>query len=93
MSLLNLSCKEASRLVSKSQEVELGRGERFALSLHTLLCFSCRRFSAQLKLLRNVFSLAPEPIRVQWFDHFARLSEHRKNRIKELLAEIRSKEK
>ena len=49
---MNISCKEASRLISQAQDRELSLGERVALRLHLAICRGCRAFSAQLAFLR-----------------------------------------
>jgi predicted anti-sigma-YlaC factor YlaD len=48
-----LSCKEASRLVSQSQDRRLGWRERVALRLHLAVCDACREFSRQMAWLRQ----------------------------------------
>lgn len=49
-----LTCRQASQLVSESQERALGRRERWGLRLHLWMCVSCRRFERQIRLLRRV---------------------------------------
>ena len=48
-----LSCREATRLLSERQERDLRKGERMALSVHTLLCSGCRQFGRQVVFLRQ----------------------------------------
>ena len=55
----NLSCKDASRLVSRRLDAELARGEKLALGLHLALCRNCARFARQLLALRGVLRAAP----------------------------------
>jgi predicted anti-sigma-YlaC factor YlaD len=50
---MNISCKEASRLVSQSQDRQLSLGEQVALRVHLAICRGCRAFSAQLAFLRR----------------------------------------
>jgi hypothetical protein len=50
---MNISCKEASRLVSQSQDRQLSLGEQVALRLHLAICRGCRAFSVQLAFLRR----------------------------------------
>lgn len=52
-----LSCKEASYLVSQSQERRLHFRERWLLRLHLWMCISCSRFERQLRLLRNAMAV------------------------------------
>lgn len=47
-----LSCKDVSRLVSRSQEHALGPFERWALRLHLAACDACTRFEQQMRVLR-----------------------------------------
>ena len=50
--MLKLTCKEASRLLSQSQEQKLTLSQRAALRLHLSACIACTRFGAQLNSLR-----------------------------------------
>jgi hypothetical protein len=50
---MNISCKEASRLISQSQDRQLSLGEQVALRVHLAICRGCRAFSAQLAFLRR----------------------------------------
>jgi hypothetical protein len=52
-----LSCKEASHLVSESQEHPLGWRERWGLRLHLWMCISCARFDRQIRLLRKALHI------------------------------------
>ena len=47
------ACRQASRLLSKSQDMPLTLGERLKLRYHLALCDKCREFSRQLGLLRQ----------------------------------------
>jgi hypothetical protein len=49
-----LTCKDASRLISASQERPLGVRERLGLRLHLWMCVNCRRFARQVHWLRRV---------------------------------------
>lgn len=48
-----LSCSEATRELSRSQEERLGLMERMALRLHLSMCSGCRNFEKQLSVLRS----------------------------------------
>jgi hypothetical protein len=50
---MNISCKEASRLMSQAQDRELSLGERASLQFHLALCRGCRAFNRQLEFLRR----------------------------------------
>lgn len=47
-----LSCKEASALMSKSQDRRLSLKEKVGLRFHLLLCAGCRQFERQLGFFR-----------------------------------------
>jgi hypothetical protein len=46
------TCKEVSELLSQAQELPLGRGERWSVMLHLMVCKGCTNFRAQLDFLR-----------------------------------------
>ena len=48
-----ISCKEASRLVSRQQDANLGYWQRLALQLHLAVCAGCARFEQQIRFLRT----------------------------------------
>lgn len=48
-----LTCKDASHLISESQERPLGFRERWSLKLHLMMCAYCRRFEQQVALMRK----------------------------------------
>ncbi len=48
-----LSCKEASVLLSLSQEQPVGWRARAGLRLHLMLCRGCRNFRLQLDMIRT----------------------------------------
>jgi hypothetical protein len=52
--LLNLPCREMTRLASQSLDGDLGRLERLAFKTHILYCRACRRYLRQLLLLRRL---------------------------------------
>jgi len=60
MSKLNLSCREASRLISESRDRDLALGERVTLRIHLGLCTACTRFTKQLDFLRDAMKRYPE---------------------------------
>ncbi len=51
--LLTLKCEESSHLVSESFDRDLSALERWAVRLHNIGCWSCRRFAQQIQLLRE----------------------------------------
>jgi hypothetical protein len=46
-----LSCKDASRLISRMQDETLSPFKRWMLRLHLSACDGCTRFKAQLAIL------------------------------------------
>ena len=60
MSLLMLTCKEASRLSSEALDRKLAVREWLALRMHLALCKGCTRVSTQFQFLRRAMS--------QWLD-------------------------
>jgi hypothetical protein len=46
-----IRCRDASRLISESQERPLGLLERLRLRVHLILCRACARFQDQTRLL------------------------------------------
>jgi hypothetical protein len=51
--VLTLHCEEASALLSRELDDSLPRLDRAALLCHLLVCRSCRRFRAQIRLIRK----------------------------------------
>jgi len=51
-----LTCKEATRLISKSRDQRLIWRERFAVRVHLITCKYCKRFLKQLTVIRDAFS-------------------------------------
>ncbi len=51
MKLMN-TCREVSELLSQAQDRRLGRGEKFRLNIHLLICKGCRNFGDQLEFIR-----------------------------------------
>ncbi len=49
---LSPSCREATRLQSEALDHPLGGAQRWGLKIHLFLCKWCRRYRAQLQLLR-----------------------------------------
>ena len=50
---MNISCKEATRLISQAQDRELSLGERASLQFHLAICRGCRAVNAQFEFLRR----------------------------------------
>jgi hypothetical protein len=54
LNILNVHCREASRLISDAQDRTLSPLESTGLSIHLVLCAPCRRYRNQLALLRRL---------------------------------------
>ncbi|MEO7762007.1 MAG: zf-HC2 domain-containing protein [Casimicrobiaceae bacterium] len=52
LSMLKLSCKEATRLISQSMDQKLTLSQRAAVRVHLSACEACTRFGAHLHNLR-----------------------------------------
>ncbi|HUO43668.1 MAG TPA: zf-HC2 domain-containing protein [Burkholderiales bacterium] len=52
MNWFELTCREASVLLSQAQERRLGWSERLGLRLHLLACDGCTHFREQLRFIR-----------------------------------------
>lgn len=51
--ILTLKCEQSTRIVSESLDRELSGVERWAVRLHYISCWSCRRFGKQLHMIRD----------------------------------------
>lgn len=51
-----ITCREASERLSRRMEEPLGPRELLGLRMHLLACSHCRRFDAQVRVLRQAFS-------------------------------------
>ena len=49
---LLISCKDASRLISRMQDGNVPLAERARIRLHLLLCDACTGFERQVRFLR-----------------------------------------
>jgi len=47
------NCRDISALVSKGLDKKLSLLERFAVSLHVMMCTRCRNFQTQTKFIRK----------------------------------------
>ena len=47
-----ISCKDASRLVSRGQDARMSFWQRVTLRLHLSVCAACTRFERQILFLR-----------------------------------------
>jgi hypothetical protein len=92
VSLLGMTCREASRLASAALDRPLTKWERWALGFHTFLCRNCRRFSQQLAILQSIAALVPEQLRAEMVAGTTQLSVARREKIKRLLHEAASRE-
>ncbi|MBE0602417.1 MAG: zf-HC2 domain-containing protein [Deltaproteobacteria bacterium] len=49
-----LSCKDTTRLISRSMDTSLPIAERIRVRLHILICKGCSRYERQLLLIREM---------------------------------------
>ena len=61
MSLVSLTCRQASRLQSQALDRDLRLTERLALRFHMGLCGACRKVSRQMEFLRRAVRAYPGP--------------------------------
>jgi hypothetical protein len=47
------NCRDISALVSQGLDKKLSLTERFAVSLHVMMCTRCRNFQTQTKFIRK----------------------------------------
>lgn len=53
------TCKEVHRLVIEGQDRTLPLSQRIAVRVHLMMCGACRRFEAQMELLRRAVRRFP----------------------------------
>jgi hypothetical protein len=53
---MNLSCKEATRLLSRREDERLSLAESAALRVHVAICRGCRAVSQQIPFLRRALA-------------------------------------
>ena len=46
-----MSCQQATRLISESQDRTLSLSEKMTLKMHVLMCAGCKNFSLQIPFL------------------------------------------
>lgn len=46
-----MSCQQATRLISESQDRPLSLSEKMALKVHVMMCTGCKNFSLQLPFI------------------------------------------
>jgi len=56
-----LTCREASRLISESQDRKLRLHERLGLRMHLWMCINCRRFERQISMIRRLLRSPSNP--------------------------------
>lgn len=60
--ILTLKCEQSTRLVSDSLDRELSLVERWAVRLHYIGCWSCRRFGKQIRLIQKALQMHSKKI-------------------------------
>ena len=56
---MKLTCKEASRLVSRGLDRKLGPWDWLRLRLHLAICDACAAFRQQMQVLRRAIQRLP----------------------------------
>jgi hypothetical protein len=80
-----LSCKDVTRLISRSMDASLPIGKQIAVRFHLLICRFCARYRRQLLLIREAARrLADAPDRKEGSSG-ENLSEEARDRIKKSL--------
>ena len=59
--MMNLSCKEASRLMSRGLDRDLDLAQRATLRLHLFICAACTRVKTQFAFLHRAAGEYPGP--------------------------------
>ena len=54
------SCRDIARLASEGLDRKLGWRERLNIRLHFLICYLCRRYEEQLRLVHDQLARQPE---------------------------------
>jgi len=49
-----MNCREATQLMSASQERKLSLPERMLLGMHTMMCKGCYNYKQQMRTLRTI---------------------------------------
>ena len=77
MSLLNISCKKATYLISKKEQGRINMFDRITLQMHLGICSLCKRFEKQTGfIIKNTKHTHTEE----------KLSEEVKERIKKVIS-------
>ena len=58
--ILTLKCEQSTQIVSDSLDRDLSAVERWAVRLHYISCWSCRRFGAQVKKMQALLRTHPD---------------------------------
>ncbi len=48
-----MNCRQATKLISESQERSLSLPEKMSLKVHVMMCSGCKNFSLQVPFLRQ----------------------------------------
>lgn len=86
--ILSMTCDEATHLASQSLDRELSCRQRLALRVHVLYCVGCRRFQAQLRVLRQAVQQRLGAAGVDSLTPSTGLSPEARERIKRALSTL-----
>ena len=85
-----LTCKDASRLVSKALDTPLSWRERWGLRMHLLFCALCRRYVRDLRFLRSALRVGRDRLAAERITPSSiKLSPTARKRIRDVLAKNR----
>jgi hypothetical protein len=86
--LAMLNCRQATRLISQSMDTSLPWPRRLAVRFHLLYCVWCRRYAAQLKILRKAAKqLSPEDMALSSHHLSREAKEQMQTRLQQALKE------
>ncbi len=80
MDILMLDCKQASILITKELENNIGFWEKWRLKIHTQHCRFCHNFQVQSKKIDQVLKMNPDEI-AQKCTHLPKLAKEKKTEI------------
>lgn len=81
-----LTCKEVTKLVSKSLDQDLPLGKRIAVRIHLMMCKYCARFKKQMMFLHRMAKELSEKAEYEYPD-MPPLSDDARRRIKDRLSQ------
>lgn len=59
---MKISCKKAVHYISKNEEGKLNFYQKYLLWSHLAICYVCKRFEKQNKLITSIFKSNPNSV-------------------------------